>query len=383
MTAPATRPDFPIAELLPGILDSLAAHPRLVLEAPPGAGKTTQVPLALLSAPWRGDGRILMLEPRRVAARAAAGFMARQLGESPGDTVGYRIRFEAKVSARTRIEVVTEGILTRMIQDDPTLEGVAAIVFDEFHERHLAGDLGLALALDVQSQLREDLRILVMSATLDGEKLARFLDAPRLTSAGRSYPVAVAHFPARRDEPLMAQLKRCVVVVASLDAAYDEARRILGGQLADLQKETSRGAKSITPVDLNTGEIYDILRKRLFTKLPDPDGDEVDRVSQAYLATYQEAVRGRALAKSAEQMADEIVGSYPFHPSYKDILSLFKENEKFRQTRGLIQFTANLMRGVWGRKDREEVFLIGAQFLDFSDALNLDALIEPWRPQTP
>ena len=169
--------------------------------------------------------------------------------------------------------------------------------------------------------------------------------------------------------------KRCVVVVASLDAAYDDARRILGGQLADLQKETSRGAKSITPVDLNTGEIYDILRKRLFTKLPDPNGPEVERVSQAYLAAYQEAIRGRALAKSAEQMADEIVGSYPFHPSYKDILSLFKENEKFRQTRGLIQFTANLLRGVWGSKE-EEIFLIGAQFLDFADQETRDQVKE-------
>lgn len=171
------------------------------------------------------------------------------------------------------------------------------------------------------------------------------------------------------------KLKRCVVVVASLDAAYDEARRVLGGQLADLQKETSRGAKSITPVDLNTGEIYDILRKRLFTRLPDPEGPEVERVAQAYLATYQEAVRGRALAKSAEQMADEVVGSYPFHPSYKDILSLFKENEKFRQTRGLIQFTANLIRGVWANKE-EEVFLIGAQSLDFSDQETRDQVKE-------
>ena len=205
-----STPDFPIQPLLPEVLRSLEAHPRLVLEAPPGAGKTTQVPLALLGAAWRGDGRILMLEPRRVAARAAAGFMARQRGEQPGETVGYRIRFESKVSARTRVEVVTEGILTRMIQDDPTLEGVAAIVFDEFHERHLAGDLGLALALDVQSQLREDLRLVVMSATLDGEGLARFLDAPRLTSAGRAFPVQVAHFPARRDEAWLPQLRRCL-----------------------------------------------------------------------------------------------------------------------------------------------------------------------------
>ncbi|WP_374602633.1 ATP-dependent helicase HrpB [Arenimonas sp.] len=220
--------DFPIAELLPGLLRSLAGHPRLVLEAPPGAGKTTQVPLALLDAPWRGDGRILMLEPRRVAARAAAGFMASQLGEAPGETVGYRIRFESKVSARTRVEVVTEGILTRMIQDDPTLEGVAAIVFDEFHERHLAGDLGLALALDVQSQLRDDLRIVVMSATLDGEALARFLDAPRLTSAGRSFPVTVSHFPARRDEGWTSQLRRCAA--AALENHLGDVLVFLPGQ---------------------------------------------------------------------------------------------------------------------------------------------------------
>ncbi|MEJ5208594.1 ATP-dependent helicase HrpB [Denitratimonas sp. CY0512] len=201
---------FPIDPLLPAIRESLAAHPRLVLEAPPGAGKTTRVPLALLDAPWLAGQRIVMLEPRRVAARAAAGFMARSLGEDVAQTVGYRIRFENRTSASTRIEVVTEGILTRMIQDDPMLDGIGAILFDEFHERHLAGDLGLALALDVQAQLREDLRIVVMSATLDGEKLARFLDAPRLTSEGRSFPVTISHPPARRDEPLAAQVRRTV-----------------------------------------------------------------------------------------------------------------------------------------------------------------------------
>ena len=202
-------PEFPITALLPDIRRSLQTHPRLVLEAPPGAGKTTQVPLALLDEPWLAGRKIVMLEPRRVAARAAAGFMAKQLGDAVGDTVGYRIRYENKVSARTRIEVVTEGILTRMLQDDPLLEGIGALLFDEFHERHLAGDLGLALALDVQ-QLRDDLRIVVMSATLDGERLARFLDAPRLASEGRSYPVTVSHFPARRDESLESQTRRAV-----------------------------------------------------------------------------------------------------------------------------------------------------------------------------
>ncbi|KAF1694172.1 ATP-dependent helicase HrpB [Pseudoxanthomonas koreensis] len=201
---------FPIAPLLPAIRDSLAAHPRLVLEAPPGAGKTTQVPLALLDAPWLQGRRIVMLEPRRVAARSAAMFMARQLGEEVGGTVGYRIRFENRVSARTRIEVVTEGILTRMIQDDPLLEGIGALLFDEFHERHLSADLGLALALDVQAQLREDLRLMVMSATLDGERLARLLDAPRLSSEGRSFPVQVSHFPARREESMETQARRAV-----------------------------------------------------------------------------------------------------------------------------------------------------------------------------
>ena len=204
----SAAPTFPITPLLPDIRASLAATPRLVLEAPPGAGKTTQVPLALLEAPWLGDGKIVLLEPRRIAARAAAQFMARQLGEDVGQTVGYRIRFESKVGAGTRIEVVTEGILTRLIQDDPELAGIGAILFDEFHERHLAGDLGAALALDVQATLRPELRLVVMSATLDGERIARWLDAPRISSPGRSFPVRIEHPPARTQESVEHHLAR-------------------------------------------------------------------------------------------------------------------------------------------------------------------------------
>ena len=204
----ASTPSFPIAEQLPQICAALIAHPRLVLEAPPGAGKTTQVPLALLDAPWLAGLKIVMLEPRRIAARAAAQFMAEQLGEAVGATVGYRIRFESRVSAATRIEVVTEGILTRLIQADPELGGIGAIIFDEFHERHLAGDLGLALALDVQATLRPELRLLLMSATLDGERIAAWLDAPRISSAGRSFPVRIEHPPARSQESIEQQLAR-------------------------------------------------------------------------------------------------------------------------------------------------------------------------------
>lgn len=209
-------PGFPISPLLPQIVDQLDTQARLILEAPPGAGKTTQVPLALLDAGWLQGRKILLLEPRRVAARSAAQFMARQRGEAVGDTVGYRIRFENRVSARTRIEVVTEGILTRMLQDDPMLEGIGAILFDEFHERHLHGDLGLALALDVQAQLREDLRLVVMSATLDGERLAHRLQAPRLSSEGRGFAVTTSHFPARREETLELQVRRAVQQALSL-----------------------------------------------------------------------------------------------------------------------------------------------------------------------
>ncbi len=181
---------LPIDEALPGLARALADANVAVLVAPPGAGKTTRVPLALLDEPWVAGRKIIVLEPRRLAARAAAERMAATLGEKVGDTVGYRVRFGSKISRATRIEVVTEGIFTRRILDDPELGDVAAVLFDEFHERSLDADLGLALARDAQSGLREDLRLLVMSATLDGGRVAALLGGARLIeSAGRAFPV--------------------------------------------------------------------------------------------------------------------------------------------------------------------------------------------------
>ena len=190
---------LPIEPVLPELFAALKAAGTAVLQAPPGAGKTTRVPLALLDEPWL-EGRIIMLEPRRLAARAAARFMARALGEDVGRTVGYRVRHDTKVSAGTRIEVVTEGVLTRMLQTDPALESAALVIFDEFHERSLHADLGLALTLQARALLRPSLRLLVMSATLDGQRVSELLgDAPIVSSRGLSHPVETQYLNQKVD----------------------------------------------------------------------------------------------------------------------------------------------------------------------------------------
>ena len=222
---------LPIEEALPDLLSALRHRGRAVLQAPPGAGKTTMVPLAILRA-GLVPGRIVMLEPRRLAARAAAERMAETLGEAVGETVGYRIRGEARTSARTRIVVVTEGILTRMIQSNAELPGISCLIFDEFHERSLNADLGLALALEVAGALRDDLMLLVMSATLDGGPVATLMgDAPLVTSEGRAYPVETHWLPRPLDASLRLEAAMAGLILQALDACPE------GGVLAFLPGE--------------------------------------------------------------------------------------------------------------------------------------------------
>ena len=202
---------LPIEPILPRLQALLASQNRAVLVAPPGAGKTTRVPLALLGSPLGAAGKIIVLEPRRLAARGAAGRMAAQLGEKVGETVGLRVRFDTRISKATRIEVVTEGVFTRMILSDPALEGVSAVLFDEFHERSLDADLGLAFACDSQSLLREDLRLLVMSATLDGAAIAQRLGgAEVIESEGRAFSIDTGHLGWSQDQSLDEQVARAV-----------------------------------------------------------------------------------------------------------------------------------------------------------------------------
>ena len=202
---------MPVDSALPRLFEALRDRGGAVLTAAPGAGKTTRVPLRLLGEPWLEGRRILMLEPRRMAARSAASYMASLLGERPGRTVGYRIRMESRVGPDTRIEVVTEGVLTRMLQSDPSLEGYGIVIFDEFHERSLHADLGLALCLEAKQVLRDDLRLLVMSATLDAEPVAKLMGGvPVIASEGRQYPVETRYMPKPADVPLEEHVVRAI-----------------------------------------------------------------------------------------------------------------------------------------------------------------------------
>jgi len=217
MSAPAEP--LPIDPALPELTSALRAEGAAVLVAPPGAGKTTRVPLVLAAEPWAQGKKLLVLEPRRLAARAAAARMAVTLGEAVGASVGYRVRFGSKISAATRIEVVTEGVFTRLVLDDPSLAGVAAVLFDEFHERSLDGDLGLALGRDVQQGLRADLKLLVMSATLDGARVGKLLgDAPVIESAGRAFPVETRYLGRDARAPIERQVADAVARAVRAEA---------------------------------------------------------------------------------------------------------------------------------------------------------------------
>lgn len=224
---------LPIDDALPELLAALAGASCVVLEAPPGAGKTTRVPVALLGQEWLGQSRVVMLEPRRLAARTAAQFMARQRGERVGETIGFRVRGETRISASTRVEVVTEGILARMLSSDAALDGIGAIIFDEFHERSLHADLGLALTLQTQQVLRPDLRIVVMSATIDGDAVSTLLaddagrGAPVVRSAGRMFPVETQYRPPRAEERIDSAVAR--TTLEAVDAQQGDILVFLPG----------------------------------------------------------------------------------------------------------------------------------------------------------
>ncbi|GJG87262.1 ATP-dependent helicase [Gemmatimonadetes bacterium T265] len=269
MSSPAPRafaPPLPIDAALPALRAALDAGPRVVLQAPPGAGKTTRVPLALLDAGWLGGRTIVMLEPRRLAARAAARRMATTLGEPVGATVGFRVRAETRVGPRTRVEVVTEGVLTRMLQEDAALERAGAVLFDEFHERSLQADLGLALVLELQQVLRDDLRVLVMSATLDGARVAALLGragggapAPVVTSEGRAYPVEVRwraqRPPAARGA---AEAAAAATVRRALDAHAGDVLVFLPGA-AEIRRAEEALAGAPLPPDVRVRPLHGLL----------------------------------------------------------------------------------------------------------------------------
>ena len=262
MTIDFLHTGLPVEGVLPVLATALTSAPVAILEAAPGAGKTTLVPLFLLKSGLMGSGKIIMLEPRRLAARAAARRMADLLGEEVGQTVGYRVRLDSKVSQQTRIEVVTEGILTRRLQSDPELEGVDLLIFDEFHERNLQTDLGLALARQVQEILRDDLKLLLMSATIDTARISKALGgAPVISSAGRQFPVET-RFLSRTGSKSTVQ-----EVVTAIEQAIQEEGDILvflpgAGEITRLQQRLSQ-----------LPSLSDILILALYGNLPPKDQD--------------------------------------------------------------------------------------------------------------
>jgi ATP-dependent helicase HrpB len=286
--------NLPIEDALPALKAALAETTAAVVVAPPGAGKTTVVPLSLLNAPWTGGGKLIVLEPRRLAARAAAARMASTLGESVGDTVGFRVRMDSRVSARTRIEVVTEGVFSRMILDDPGLDGIAAVLFDEFHERSLDADLGLAFARDSQALLRPDLRLLVMSATLDGARVATLLgDAPIIESQGRSWPVDTRYLGRNPSLAIEDQTVRAI-----LRALADEDGGLLvflPGQ-GEILRVAERLAERLKDPAIEIAPLYGAL-----------DARDQDRAIAPAAAGRRKVVLATAIAETSLTIADVAV----------------------------------------------------------------------------
>jgi ATP-dependent RNA helicase HrpB len=277
---------LPIDDALPDLAGALAGNNAAVLVAPPGAGKTTRVPLVLLDEPWAKGKKILVLEPRRLAARAAAARMASTLGEQVGDTVGLRVRFESKVTKRTRIEVVTEGVFTRLILDDPSLESIAAVLFDEFHERSLDADLGLALARDAQQGLRQDLRLLVMSATLDGARVAALLgNAPVVESEGRAFPVETRYLGRDPRTPIERQVADAVE--RALSAETGSLLVFLPGA-GEIRRSETLLKERVTATNIDIVALYGAL-----------DAREQDRAISPSPAGRRKAVLATSIAETS------------------------------------------------------------------------------------
>ena len=262
---------LPIEPILPAIADALARHRSVVIQAPPGAGKTTTVPLALLDAPWLDGQTIVMLEPRRLATRGAAYRLAELHGSRVGETVGYRMRGDSRVGRTTRVEVVTEGILTRRLLHDPTLDGVGLLIFDEFHERSIDADLGLALALRTQGLVRDDLRIAVMSATLDGDAVARLLgDAPIITSEGRAFPVETRYVTPRPNARLEATTLAAIDTALSRDSGDVLVFLPGAGEIARVADALAARTDERTVIRTLYGALSQQNQDRAIR--PDPDG---------------------------------------------------------------------------------------------------------------